>query len=273
MNIQDRIEIDIDSGIAQVRLVRSDKMNALDGRMFEALEEAGTRLREDRDVRVVVLSGEGRAFCAGLDMSSFAAMADGGGSGAASGKQQRQGLSERTHGIANRPQHAAWLWRELPVPVIAAVHGVALGGGFQLALGADLRYATADTRMSIMEIKWGLVPDMAGTQIMRHLAREDVLRELTYTGRIFNGEEALGYGLVTRVCEDPLAAAMETAGQIAGRNPDAIRADKRLFNEAGYLSAADGLLMESELQDELIGTPNQVEAVMAELEKRAANFS
>ena len=165
------------------------------------------------------------------------------------------------------------MWRELPVPVIAAVHGVAYGGGFQVALGADMRYATADVRMSIMEIKWGLVPDMGGTQLIRHLVRDDVVRELTYTGRVFSGEEALGMGLVTRVCDDPLAEALETARQIAGRNPDAIRADKRLMNNAPYLSAQEGLLEESLEQDRIIGMPNQVEAVTAEFEKRPAKFS
>jgi enoyl-CoA hydratase/carnithine racemase len=159
------------------------------------------------------------------------------------------------------------------VPVIAAVHGVALGGGFQVALGADIRYAAPGTRMSVMEIKWGLVPDMAGTQIMRHLARDDVIRELTYTGRIFEAEEAQTLGFVTRVCDDPLAAAMETARQIASRNPDAIRADKKLLDEANYLSREQGLILESQLQDGIIGKPNQIEAVMAEMEGRPAKYA
>jgi enoyl-CoA hydratase/carnithine racemase len=181
-------------------------------------------------------------------------------------------LATRTHGIANRPQQCAWLWRELPVPVIAAVHGVALGGGFQIALGADIRYATADTRFSVMEIKWGLVPDLAGTQLMRHLAREDVVRELTYTGRIFSGEEAQLYGFVTRVVADPRAAAFETAKEIAAKSPDAIRAAKRLLNLAVATDARTGLIAESVEQQKLIGSPNQVEAVMSNLQKRAATY-
>ncbi|MEP5766656.1 MAG: crotonase/enoyl-CoA hydratase family protein [Halieaceae bacterium] len=268
MSMQDRITLAVEEGIAHVRLVRSDKMNALDSQMFDAIIEVGEKLRADDSVRVVVLSAEGKAFCAGLDMSNFAAMADG-----ASGDVASQKLETRTHGVANKPQHAAWMWRELPVPVIAAVHGVAFGGGFQVALGADIRYASADTRFSVMEIKWGLVPDMAGTQLMRHLVRDDVLRELTYTGRIFSAGEALEYGLVTRVVEDPLEAAMATAREIAGRNPDAIRADKRLLNNASYLSAEEGLLHESREQDAIIATPNQVEAVMAELEQRPAKYA
>ena len=273
--MEDRISISVDAGVADVRLVRSDKMNALDSKMFEAIAAAGEQLRSDPSVRVVVLSGEGRAFCAGLDMSNFAGMADaGGGDTADSGeKKERRGLAPRSHGIANLVQYAGWMWRELPMPVIAAVHGVALGGGFQVCLGADMRYAAPGTRFSVMEIKWGLVPDMAGTQLMRELVRDDVVRELSYTGRIFSAEEAAEYGLVTAVVEDPLQHALSLAQEIAGKNPDAIRANKRLFNAANYVNAAEGLLMESEEQDKLIGSANQIEAVMAEFEKRAANFS
>ncbi len=272
--MKDRIEIDVVDGVADVRLVRSDKMNALDNKMFEAIEAAGKQLAADLEVRVVVLSGEGRAFCAGLDMSSFAAMADdspkedGGES-----KSAPKTLNDRSHGLANRAQHAAWVWHELAVPVIAAVHGVSLGGGFQLALGADIRYAAPGTRFSVMEIKWGLVPDMAGMPLMRNLARDDVIRELTYSGRIFEAEEAQAMGFVTQVVEDPRAHALEMAAMIAAKNPDAIKADKRLLNAANEVSAAELLQLESVEQDALIGSPNQVEAVMAEMEKRAANFS
>lgn len=275
--MKDRISISVEDGVADVRLIRSDKMNALDSAMFDAIIEAGDVLRTDPAVRVVVLSGEGRAFCAGLDMGSFAQMAQGDTAvtepaGDASTSSSAGRLAQRTHGIANKPQYAAWVWRELPVPVIASLHGVALGGGLQVCLGADIRYAAPGTKMSIMEIKWGLVPDMAGTQLMRHLARDDVIRELTYTGRIFEAEEAQQLGFVTRVCDDPLSAAFETARYIASRNPDAIRADKTLLNESLYLDAARGLLLESELQDAIIGRPNQVEAVMAEMEGRPAKF-
>lgn len=281
--MEDRIKITVEDGVANVQLARSEKMNALDTRMFDAIIQAGQQLRDDPSVRVVVLSGEGRAFCAGLDMGNFAAIADQGAdnsgaddnSGAAANEPSVTDslLATRTHGIANKPQYAAWVWRELPVPVIVALHGVALGGGFQVALGGDVRYAAPGTKMSVMEIKWGLVPDMAGTQLMRHLARDDVIRELTYTGRIFEAEEAQSLGFVTRVCDDPLAAALETARSIAGRNPDAIRADKQLLNESLYLDTAQGLMLESELQDAIIGRPNQIEAVMAELEGRPAVYS
>ncbi len=265
--MKDRISIEFKAGIADVRLIRADKMNALDPAMFEGIIEAGRQLAAMPGLRCVVLSGEGKAFCAGLDMASFAAMkADG---DAVPGVRD---LTQRTHGIANRPQQCAWQWRTLPVPVIAAVHGVAFGGGFQIALGADMRYAAADTRFSVMEIKWGLVPDLAGTQLMRHLAREDIVRELTYTGRIFNGAEAQDYGFVTRVVPDPYAAAVETAKEIAAKSPDAIRAAKRLLNDAVAVEAAKGLMDESVEQQKLIGSPNQIEAVMSNLQKRAANY-
>jgi enoyl-CoA hydratase/carnithine racemase len=269
--MKDRVSIDLKDGVADVRLIRADKMNALDPAMFEGIIEAGAKLAAMKGARAVVLSGEGKAFCAGLDMASFAAMKDAKGEVGEKVAGARD-LTARTHGIANRPQRCAWLWRELDVPVIAALHGVAFGGGFQIALGADIRYAAPDTRFSVMEIKWGLVPDLAGTQLMRHLAREDVVRELTYTGRIFNGTEAQQLGFVTRVVDDPRAVALETAKEIAGKSPDAMRAAKRLLNLAVATDAKVGLMAESIEQQRLIGSPNQIEAVMSNLQKRAANY-
>ncbi|MBV1916419.1 MAG: crotonase/enoyl-CoA hydratase family protein [Pseudomonadales bacterium] len=274
--MEDRITLEITDGVADVRLVRSNKMNALDSGMFSAITEVGEKLCSLPEVRVVVLSGTGKAFCAGLDMGNFSDMVADGNPNEDSNDQpkpQPEPLVTRSHGIANYFQHAVWMWRDLPMPVIAAVHGVAFGGGFQLALGADIRYAAPNTRFSIMEIKWGLVPDMAGTQLMRHLAREDIVRELSYTGRIFSAQEALEYGFVTRIVDDPLALAFDTAREIASKNPQAIRGNKRLFNAANYLSAEAGLLMESEVQDGVIGMPNQKEAVTAVLEERSAHFT
>ena len=264
--MNDRVRLTIEDGIADVRLNRADKINALDPEMFRAVAETGGRLRENAAVRVVVISGNGRAFCAGLDVERIIAATEG------RSILPFADLTKRTHGLANFAQHIIWLWRELPVPVIAAVHGVAFGGGFQLALGADLRYVAPGTKLSIIEAKWGLVPDMAGTQLMRHLAREDIVRELTYTGRIFSADEALAYGFATRVEADPLAAAMATAREIAARSPDAIRAIKRLLNEAVACDAAAGLAMETEEQRRLLATPNQIEAVKANLENRAPRF-
>lgn len=272
---EERVRVTIEAGVADVRLVRSDKMNALDPAMFSALVDTGEQLKEDKSVRAVVLSGEGRAFCAGLDMGNFGKMAEADPNDKADNDNLRENvgrLEKRTNGIANGPQYAAWVWRDIPVPVIAAVHGVAFGGGFQVMLGSDFRYAAPDTKFCVMEIKWGLVPDMAGTQLMRHLAREDIIRELSYTGRIFTTKEAIEYGFATREYDDPYAAALETAREIASKNPDAIRANKRIFNDAVYTDAASGLLAESLEQDKLIGSANQIEAVMSQLEKRTANF-
>jgi enoyl-CoA hydratase/carnithine racemase len=267
--MEQRISVSISEGVADVRLVRADKMNALDAAMFDALVATPERLAREKGVRAVVLSAEGRAFCAGLDMTGFAAMEKGG--NGVTGASRRD-LTARTHGLANLPQQAVWGWRQLAVPVIAAVHGVAFGGGFQLALGADMRFLSPDARMSIMEIKWGLVPDLAGTPILASLVRDDILRELTYTGRIFSAQEALTYGLATRICDDPRAAAFEVAREIAGKSPDAIRAAKRLLNNLSVDPAA-ALLAESVEQTKLIGGPNQLEAVRANMEKRAPRFA
>ncbi|MCK1722507.1 crotonase/enoyl-CoA hydratase family protein [Bradyrhizobium sp. 141] len=267
--MEERVSISISEGVADVRLVRADKMNALDQAMFEALVAATDRLSKEKGVRVVVLSGEGRAFCAGLDMGRFAAMKEKGGNGIPGG--ENRDLTKRTHGQANFPQQAVWGWRQLPVPVIAAVHGVAFGGGFQLSLGADMRFLSADARMSVMEIKWGLIPDMAGTPILASLVRDDILRDLTYTGRIFSAQEAMTYGLATRICDDPRASALEVAREIAGKSPDAIRAAKRLLNNLS-VDPGPALLAESVEQQKLIGSANQTEAVRSNLEKRAAKY-
>ncbi|MFL6818688.1 MAG: crotonase/enoyl-CoA hydratase family protein [Bradyrhizobium sp.] len=267
--MDDRVSISISDGVADVRLVRAEKMNALDAAMFDALVAASDRLAREKGVRAVVLSGEGRAFCAGLDMGRFAAMKDKDGNGPAG---ETRDLAARTHGLANFPQQAVWGWRQLPMPVIAAIHGVAFGGGFQLALGADMRFLAHDARMSIMEIKWGLVPDMAGTPILASLVRDDILRELTYTGRIFSAQEAMSYGLATRICDDPRAAAFEVAREIAGKSPEAIRAAKRMLNNL-TVDPGPALLAESIEQMKLMGGANQIEAVRANMEKRVPRFA
>jgi enoyl-CoA hydratase/carnithine racemase len=265
--MSDRVRLTIADGVADVRLNRADKLNALDPDMFRAITDTGARLKDDPDVRAVVLSGEGRAFCAGLDLDRMVAASKG------ESILPFADLGKRTHGIANWAQHLVWLWRELPVPVIAAVHGLALGGGFQLMLGADLRYVAPGTRFAVIESKWGLVPDMAGTQLMRHLVREDIVRELTYTARTFSAEEALAFGLATRVIDNPRAAALEIAREIASRSPDAIRAAKRLLNLAVGCDAATGLAAETAEQKALLGTANHIEAVTANLEGRAPQWS
>lgn len=258
------VEIDIADGVADVRLNRPQKMNALSPAMFDAIIAAGERLAREADLRAVVLSGNGNAFCAGLDLESMAALDEVG---------RKTPIAERTHGLSNYAQHICMLWRDLPVPVIAALHGVAFGGGLQLALGADLRFVAPDTRLSVMEMKWGLVPDMGGMVLTRGLVREDRLRELIYTARVVSADEALELGLATRVSDDPRAQALATAREIAQRSPDAIRAAKRLLHVAAHGDAAATLLAESIEQNALIGGANQREAVAANLQKRAPRFS
>jgi len=265
--MNDRITLSIEDGVAIMLLNRPAKLNALDPAMFAALLEAGEALAGDASLRAVVIAGEGRAFCAGLDMQSFERMGDSQPGGGA----LDQPLTTRSHGIANAPQRIATVWRDVPVPVIAAVHGAAFGGGLQLALGADIRIVAPDAKMSVMEIKWGLVPDMAGIVLMRELARPDVVRELTFTGRQFAGEEALRIGFATQLSPDPRQEALALARMIARQSPDAVRAAKRLLNLPTHDPAAV-LMAESVEQQELIGSPNQVEAVKANLENRLPAF-
>jgi enoyl-CoA hydratase/carnithine racemase len=265
--MDDRVSISIEGGVADVRLVRADKMNALDDAMFAALIAAGERLKTEPGLRAVVLSGEGRAFCAGLDTGNFQKMASG------ERRNVADLVNERFPTGAGRAQHAVMVWRDVPVPVIAAVHGVAYGGGFQLALGADMRFVAPDARLSIMEITWGLVPDMGAYVLLPSLMRGDQAQELTYTGRVFSGEDALGLGLATRVCGDPRAEALALAAEIAGRSPHAIRAAKRLFAVGRSGTQAQVLMEESKEQVALIGSPNQVEAVLAKTQGRPANFA
>lgn len=251
-----------EGGVAQVRLARPDKLNALDRPMFEALVEACEALSRMPGLRVVVLAGEGRAFCAGLDVASFAGWPG----------PEAPDITQRTHGIANIYQQAALQWRQLPVPVIAALHGVCLGGGLQIASGADFRVAAPDARLSIMEMKWGIIPDMAGFALWRGLVREDDLRELIYTAREFSGEEARGLGLVTILDADPLARATAIARAISGRNPHAIRKAKHLANSRHDLPIAELLVEEARAQHELIYSKNQLEAVMSQLQGREPRF-
>ncbi|RJT24267.1 crotonase/enoyl-CoA hydratase family protein [Chakrabartia godavariana] len=266
--MNDRISIAmLEDGIADVRMTRVDKMNALDGTQWNALVEAIDTLNATPGLRVVVLSGEGRAFCAGLDLSSLQSERDPGASSAGGS------LADRTRGIANNAQYAAWGWRELPVPVIAAVHGVAFGAGSQIMAAADIRIVHPDTRIAIMEMKWGLVPDVAGMPLWRGQVRDDVLREMIYTNREFNGAEAKDMGFATHVSEDPHAKAMELARVIANKNPHAMRGAKRLCNLMGDATDAELLQAESDEQLLVIRTPNQIEAVMAEMQKRKPNFA
>jgi len=261
-----RVTVAVSGGVADVRLSRPEKRNALDPAMFEALVAVGERLKTRPGLRAVVLSGEGPDFCAGLDFGSFHAMRAG---------EQLSATAQLppSHGPAKATgQRAAYVWAELPVPVIAALRGNALGGGLQIALGADIRIVTPDARLSVFEVAWGLIPDMTGTQLLPELVGRDVAKELTYTARIVSGQEAVRIGLATRTDPDPLAAALAMATEIAGRSPHAIRAAKRLLNLAGRTDLASGFAAEQEEIHALIGSPNQVEAVTARFEKRDPSF-
>lgn len=268
--IGERVRLRIgDDGVAEVALARPEKMNALDAAMFRAIEAVIAQLKQQPGLRAVVLHGEGRGFCGGLDKSRFAVFAEGG------EDDLIPDIDARTHGPANLAQHLAMGWRELPVPVIAALHGSVIGGGLQIALGADIRLAASDAVFSALEIHWGLVPDMGGNVLLRGLVRDDLARELAYTGRKVPADEAVRIGLATRVCAEPLAEARALAQAIAQRSPNAIRAAKRLGNLAQRSldgSAAALLRAESAEQGALTGAPNQLEALRANLEQRLPRF-
>jgi len=260
-----RVVVTVLDHVAHVRLNRPDKRNGLDLAMFEGLVGAGCQVRADRSVRAVVLSGEGKAFCAGLDWMAFL-------STPADGVRETLLARDPARSPANLAQRACWIWREVEVPVIAAIHGAAFGGGLQLALACDIRLVAPDAQLSVMEVRYGLVPDMTASQTLLRLVRPDIARELMFTGRVVLAEEAVLLGLATRLASDPVASALELARTIAAQSPDAIRAAKRLTEAAPELALDAALRLETELQLELLGSPNQLEAVQAAMGKRAANF-
>jgi enoyl-CoA hydratase/carnithine racemase len=268
--MSDRVICTIEAGVADVRFNRPDKRNALDGDLFLAIAETGERLKNEAGVRAVVLSGEGPSFCAGLDFGSFQAMA--GGETASSPRSGNPGALQ-PNGITHLGQQVAWVWQELDVPVIAAVHGHALGGGIQIALGADIRIVHPDTQMSVREVHWGLVPDMTGTFMLSRLVRPDVAKWLTMTAAVITGREAFELGLATRLSDTPYDDAMAMAREIAGRSPQAVQGAKALLNQAYGGDPAEQFAAERRVIGSLIGSPNQVESVMANFEKRAPVFT
>ena len=269
--MSDRVTISISDGVADVRFNRPDKRNALDGEMFLAIARAGEEVAGAPGVRAVVISGVGPSFCAGLDFGSFQQMAGGGDGGSADSDGNPGRIDEGR--ITHLGQQVAWVWQEVPVPVIAAVHGHALGGGIQIALGADIRIVHPDTQLSVREVHWGLVPDMTGTLMLSRLVRPDVAKELTFTARVISGREAGELGIATRVSETPYDDAMALAREIADRSPDAVRGAKALLNRLVNDGAAEQFAEERRVIGSLIGRPNQVEAVMSNFEKRSAAFT
>jgi enoyl-CoA hydratase/carnithine racemase len=263
-----RVTVEITDGVADVRLARPDKRNALDRAMFAGLVSTGEQLKSEPGVRAVVLSGEGPDFCAGLDFGEFQAMREGNGP-----RVPTADVPPATGPARALGQRAAYVWTEIPVPVIAAVTGNALGGGLQIALGADIRIVAPDAKLSVLEIRWGLIPDMTGSQLLPELVGRDVAKELTFSGRIVRGEEAVTLGLATRADPEPRQAALELARSIAGRSPHAIRAAKRLLELAGRVDLQAGFAAEQQEITALIASPNQVEAVTAEFERRPPRFA
>ena len=276
------VTVELHDHVADVRLNRPDKMNAIDPAMWKAISAAGDLIAATRGVRAVVLSGNGRAFCAGMDMATFQSME--------SQSMESQSMGDQTTGGSGKPnldtkagsspdarpgnsfQRAALVWKRLPVPVIAALHGVAFGAGAQIALGADIRIAGPDLRFSVLEIKWGLIPDVGISQTLRDIVPLDVAKELTFTGRIVQADEARTLGLVTRIVDDPFAHAMTLARELAAKSPDAIRLGKKLLDESWHADEATGLALEAGLQSKLIGSENQLEAIRANFEKREPKF-
>ena len=260
---EERVRVEIEDHVAVVTLNRPEKHNALDLAMFDALTTAALTLRNAPGVRAVLLHGDGKSFCSGLDFVSVASSGEG-----------ITGLA----GLLDDPspnyfQRPAYEWIRLPVPVIAAIHGNCLGAGLQIALAADMRICTPDARLSVLESRWGLIPDMSITRTLPRLVGIDVAKELTYTARVFDGEEALRLGVVTSLSDSPLDAARELATQIAARSPDAIRLAKRLYDEAWAGTPDETLTLEARFQKQLIGTPNQLAAVTAAMTKQPAEFT
>ncbi len=259
-----RVEVLTEDHIARVTLTRPDKKNAMDQEMIDALIAAAGQIATS-EARVVVLSGQGSAFCAGIDLAGLGAMI---------GQDMQALIMPRTHGggTTNQWQEVAMAWHRLPVPVIAALHGQVFGAGMQLALGADIRIAAPDTMLAVMEMKWGIVPDMGGMVLLPRLVRSDVMRRLVYTAAPVPAEQAERWGLVTEIAADPLEAAMALAADITGKSPKAIRAAKALMETAETAAAQDVLMAEAEAQAGLLGTPEQMEVVAAQFGKREPVF-
>ncbi len=258
-----RVTLEKKNHIAIVTFNRPEKLNALDDDQIKAILEIGDTLKQDKSIRAVVLTGAGKAFCAGLDVQAqFSAI----------GTVAVENVIHRTDGILNDWQKLVWQWHALPVPVIAAVHGYAFGGGLQIMMGCDIRIVAPETKLAILETKWGIVPDMAGTQLFRHSVRADIIKLLTYTHRTFSGKEALEYGFATQLSETPLESAIALAEEIASKSPDAIVQSKKILNAAPYVDAEEGLMQESVAQSKLLKSKNQMEAVMAGIQKRSGNF-
>lgn len=258
-----RVAIEIADHVARVTLTRAEKHNALDIPMFDAIIAAAQRLRSEPGVRAVVLHGDGPSFCSGIDIAAVMS----------SKPSLDEVIAPLRDPVPNYFQRAAYDWIRVPVPVIAAIQGHCLGGGLQIALGADIRIAAPDARLSVMEIRLGIIPDMSITRTLPRLVGIDVAKVLAYTGRVITGEEAARLGVVTRVSADPLADALTLAHEIASQSPDAVRGAKRLFDESWTGSPEETLGLEATIQLGLFGSPNMLAAVSARVTKQPAEFT
>jgi enoyl-CoA hydratase/carnithine racemase len=264
---QELVSLEVSNGVAEIVFNRAESHNSLSLEMFHAIAECGESLQKNENIRVAILSGKGPSFCSGLDLNIAKALAEMG-----LGCEVASELLEHRGAIANLAQKVCWVWQELPFPVIGALHGVVFGGGFQIAMGCDVRIADPETKFSIMESRWGLIPDMAITQTIPNILRKDQALELALTARIFDSTEAEKIGVVTKVSKDHLGAARDLAATIAEKSPDATKACKRLFNEGWDSGPEEGFRLEAELQSALLGSDNQKEAALAVFEKRPAEF-
>ncbi|GGE59858.1 crotonase/enoyl-CoA hydratase family protein [Actibacterium pelagium] len=256
------LTLNVENHVAAVTLNRPDKKNALNFDLLDALVETAQTLQNNREVRAVVLSGSDDTFSAGIDLNLLKSILP------KMAEIKEKMLNPPEGETANLFQKPITIWSELKVPVIAAIYGVCFGAGMQLALGADFRIASPTARLSIMEAKWGLIPDMGITQSLPHLLRADVAKELIMTGRVLSAPEAADLGLITRIADAPLEEAHRLASELATRSPDAVQASKALVDGAWQADAKTGLKLEAELQADIMGAPNQVETVMAVMQGR-----
>ncbi|MGH8519062.1 MAG: crotonase/enoyl-CoA hydratase family protein [Panacagrimonas sp.] len=261
--MDNRVAVDFQNHVAHVRLVRPERLNAIDVTLLEQLVATGDKVAALPGLRAIVLSGEGRGFCSGIDTSTLPANP---------GDPFSIDIATPIRGAANLAQYAVLQWRDAPVPVIAAIHGFAFGGGFQLPLAADIRLVHPDTQMSLMELKWGLIPDMGGMALLKPLLPRDVLADLMFTARVFDGREAVSLGIATRVAEDPVKVALELAREIASRSPDAVRSGKRLLRIIDEQADSQILSAEAAEQMVLLKSANHFEAVAAGRAKRSPSF-
>ena len=252
---EERVTLTIENGIAFVTLNRAGKRNALDMAMFKAIDRISRRLRKNREIRAVVVQGEGEDFCSGLDVKSVLSQRS----------SAMSLLAKWLPGQANLAQRVSVNWRKIPVPVIMVIQGRCWGGGLQIALGADFRYTTTDASLSIMEGKWGLIPDMGANLALRELVTKDIALRLAMTAEVVTAQDAMEMGLITGFSDDPLQQALQLVDAITERSPDAIAAVKKLYQNTWFRSEWLMLARESFYQMRILLGKNQDRAVKRQI--------